>query len=83
MSQVLDMTLKLDPCQGNMRAKLFEMGAVIAEKTEDDGTLNLHIRIESESLKRLATQTGMSLDALGIPNNQSDDPITQNSYSPI
>ncbi|MBL4679980.1 MAG: GTPase HflX [Pseudomonadales bacterium] len=81
--QVLDMTLKLDPDQGQMRAKLFELGAVITEEAEDDGTLNLHIRIETESLKRLANQTGMKLDGLDIPNSQSDGPVAQNTYSPI
>lgn len=80
---VVDMTLKLDPNQGQMRAKLFELGAVVDEKTEDDGTLNLHIRIESESLKRIASQTGMSLDGLDIPSGNSDAAITQNAYSPI
>ena len=79
--QVLDMTLKLDPNQGQMRAKLFELGAVVEEDVDEDGTINVHVRIEAESLRRLASQSGMDIAALELPEIAVES--SQNSYSPI
>ena len=64
--QIVDTTLHLHPSQGQMRAKLFALGAVIDERTEPDGTLNMHVRIEANSLRRLASKSGLEISDLAI-----------------
>ena len=51
--QVIDTTLDLAPHQGQMRALLFDHGAVVSESVVEDGNFRLHVRIEPNSLKRL------------------------------
>ncbi len=57
-SGVIETTLSLAPDQGALRAELFELGAVIEERTEVDGTICMHLRIEQDRLNRLTTKAG-------------------------
>lgn len=59
-SNVIETTLSLAPSQGAVRAELFELGAVIDEQTEMDGTINLKIRIEQNSLDRITHRAGLA-----------------------
>ncbi|MFT7684690.1 MAG: GTP-binding protein HflX [Candidatus Azotimanducaceae bacterium] len=79
--QVVDMTLKLNPNQGQLRAKLFELGAVVNEDVGEDGTISMQVKIEAESLRRLASQTGMDIASLDLPEIAVNS--SQDSYSPI
>ena len=51
--QVIETTVHLEPHEGQLRAELFALGAVLAEETQADGTMNLQLRIERASLERL------------------------------
>lgn len=60
-SHVIETTVTLAPHQGQVRAQLFELGAVLAEETASDGTINLHVRIERHRLQRIAHRAGLKL----------------------
>ena len=72
-SQVVDTTLKLEPRYGQMRSQLFALGAVVDEKTDQDGTLIMHVRIEAGRLKRLAKKAGLDMKRLGLDDHQRDE----------
>lgn len=59
-SRVVETTLSLAPSQGALRAELFELGAVLDEQTEVDGTINMHLRIERERLDRIRQRAGLA-----------------------
>lgn len=64
--EVIDTTLHLSPSQGQLRSLLFAHGAVVNETVIDDGSLDVHIRIEPNSLKRLAQKSGLTMQQLGM-----------------
>jgi GTP-binding protein HflX len=64
--RIVDTTLSLSPCHGELRARLFALGAVIEEKTEADGTMKMHVKIEAGSLKRLAKKAGLDVSTLNL-----------------
>jgi len=51
--QVIEISVQLEPHEGQLRAELFALGAVLGEETEADGTMNLRLRIERQRLQRL------------------------------
>lgn len=57
---VVETTLSLAPSQGAVRAELFELGAVLDERTDMDGTINMHIRIERDRLDRITSREGLA-----------------------
>lgn len=59
-SGVVETTLSLTPSQGALRAELFELGAVLDENTDMDGTINIHIRIEQDRLDRITHRAGLA-----------------------
>ncbi len=73
-TDVIDTTLLLSPAQGHLRALLFAQGAVIDESVVEDGSIRLHIRIEPNSLNRLAQKAGLSLSELGMSEFFDDIP---------
>lgn len=60
-SHVIETTVTLAPHQGQIRAQLFELGAVLGEETGTDGTINVHVRIEQHRLQRIAHRAGLKL----------------------
>jgi GTP-binding protein HflX len=50
---VIETTLHLAPDQGQLRAELFALGAVVGEETQADGTISLQVKIEQHKLERL------------------------------
>ncbi|MFT4820110.1 MAG: GTP-binding protein HflX [Candidatus Azotimanducaceae bacterium] len=50
---VIETTLHLAPDQGQLRAELFAMGAVLGEETQADGTICLQVKVEQHKLERL------------------------------
>jgi GTP-binding protein HflX len=51
---IVETTLSIAPHQGQIRAELFELGAVLDEETGVDGTIHMHVRIEEHRLQRIA-----------------------------
>lgn len=64
--EVIDTTLQLAPNHGQLRALLFDHGAVVSESVVEDGSMRLHVRIEPNSLKRLAQRSGLTVQQLGV-----------------
>ncbi|MFT7133102.1 MAG: GTP-binding protein HflX [Cyclobacteriaceae bacterium] len=50
---VIETTLHLAPDQGQLRAELFALGAVVGEETQADGTISLQVKVEQHKLDRL------------------------------
>jgi GTP-binding protein HflX len=70
---VIDTTLNLSPAHGQLRSLLFDHGAVVDEGVVEDGSFRLHIRIEPNSLKRLAQKSGLTLSQLGVTEYFNDE----------
>ena len=64
--KAIDTTLHLQPDQGQLRALLFAHGAVVEESTVEDGSMEIHVRVEPGTLKFLAEKSGISIQQLGI-----------------
>ncbi len=56
--------LHLQPTQGRQRAKLFEMGAVLNEKTCDDGGWTIELEMAETDLRRFLKREKLSEDLL-------------------
>jgi len=54
--------LALRPDQARIRALLFEIGAVLSEEVDNDGTTQLEIRISRKDLNQLSSKEMLSLD---------------------
>lgn len=63
---VIDTNLQLRPDQGQLRSLLFANGSVVEESTNADGGMCVHVRIEPNTLKRLAQKAGMTVQQLGV-----------------
>ncbi len=55
------MCVKLSASDGKTRSWLYRLGAVLDEKTSDDGCTELTVRLDPESRARLAAQPGVLL----------------------
>lgn len=51
---VIETSITLGPEDGRMRARFFEIGAVIDETPCEDGSVEMHLKIEESSLKKIA-----------------------------
>ncbi|MBV1876206.1 MAG: GTPase HflX [Pseudomonadales bacterium] len=63
---VIEHVLKIAPAQGQLRAELYQLGAVLDEQVDDHGGLTLRLRIEAHNLKRLVKKAGLDLYTLGL-----------------
>ena len=52
------------PSQGRQRAKLFELGAVLCEKTTDDGGWDLELKMAERDLRRFVKRENLPADLL-------------------
>ncbi|MDA0792031.1 MAG: GTPase HflX [Proteobacteria bacterium] len=50
---MVETCITLLPHEGDIRAKLFELGAVLSESTDDQGRIQMDVRIEQKELGRL------------------------------
>ena len=56
--------LRLPATAGALRARLFQHGAVAGEQSDDSGGWFMQVEIDGRSLRRLAREHGLDLDAL-------------------
>ncbi|MDJ0939764.1 MAG: GTPase HflX [Woeseiaceae bacterium] len=56
--------IHLDPSQGRQRAKLFELGAVLAEEPADDGGWKIELKMAERDLHRFIKRENLSADLL-------------------
>lgn len=50
---VIETRIRLGPTEGRMRARFFELGAVMHEQACEDGSVEMHLRIQESNLKRI------------------------------
>jgi len=53
---VIQTSITLSPADGRIRAQLFKLGAVIGETTCEDGSIEMHLRIEESSLRKITQE---------------------------
>lgn len=70
---MLEGDVSLRPDQGRLRAKLFELGAVLKETIGDDGHWNLQLKITERDLTRLSKQE--NLDEHFLDPAPVDEPV--------
>jgi GTPase len=66
INDVIEITCRLSPRRGRLRAKLYEAGVVIAEHNRSDGDTMLDVRIASASWQRLLRLEGLTADQVVI-----------------
>jgi GTPase len=54
-------TLRLPPQAGRARARLFAAGAVVAQRTLDDGLLEVEVSLRRQDLERICREDGVEL----------------------
>ena len=52
-SDIVETSIRLGPADGRIRAQLFELGAVIDETPCEDGSIEMHLKIEESSLRKI------------------------------
>jgi GTP-binding protein HflX len=57
-------TIHLQPAQGRLRAKLFELGAVLNEDVMEDGSWSLDVRMAEKDLRRFLKRENLTEDQL-------------------
>jgi GTP-binding protein HflX len=62
--KTLHRVIHLQPSQGRQRAKLFELGAVLNEKTAEDGSWTLELKMSERDLKRFMKQEKLDPELL-------------------
>jgi len=64
--------IHLDPSQGRLRARLFELGAVLGETVLDDGSWSLELKMTEKDLRRFLKREKLSKEQLvAAPIKQS------------
>lgn len=56
--------LHLQPDQGRQRAKLFDLGAVLSEDVQEDGSWTLEVKMSEKDLRRFLKRENLALDQL-------------------
>jgi GTP-binding protein HflX len=64
--------LRIPPRAGRARARLFEAGAVIGQRTLEDGVLELEVSMRREDLERICRDDGIELPAANAPCADGD-----------
>lgn len=52
--QVIETSITIRPEDGRIRARFFELGAVMSEQPCEDGSVEMHLRIEESRLRQIA-----------------------------
>ena len=60
--------IHLKPSQGRQRAKLFELGAVTHEETDEDGSWILELKMSERDLKRFMKREKLAPELLEPPS---------------
>ena len=51
---VIETSITLGPSEGRLRAQFFALGAVLRELPCEDGSIEMHLKIQESSLRRIA-----------------------------
>jgi GTP-binding protein HflX len=71
---VIETNVKVSPQDGRIRAQFFELGAVVNEITCEDGSVEMHLRIEESSLRKITQDklAGKSIPSSSRTIRQAD-----------
>ncbi|MBT4161561.1 MAG: GTPase HflX, partial [Gammaproteobacteria bacterium] len=58
---VIETSITLKPEDGRMRARFFEIGAVVQEVPCEDGSIEMHLRIQESSLRQIARDRNVTI----------------------
>jgi GTP-binding protein HflX len=58
--------IHLQPADGRLRAKLFELGAVLNEDVLEDGSWTLELRMAEKDLRRFLKRENLCIDELEL-----------------
>ena len=61
---VIETNVTVRPQDGRIRAQFFDLGAVVEEKPCEDGSVEMHLRIQESSLRKI---TGDKLTEQTVP----------------
>lgn len=53
---IIETSVLIGPADGKLRSRFFELGAVVGEKTCEDGSVEISLRIQESSLRRIKSQ---------------------------
>lgn len=76
LRKTLHGVIHLQASQGRPRARLFELGAVLAERIADDGGWELEIRMAERDLKRFLKRENLAADMLRPLQGSEDEPTS-------
>ncbi len=76
LRKTLHGVIHLQPSQGRPRARLFEMGAVLTERVQDDGGWELEIRMAERDLKRFLKRENLSAEMLKPLYSSEEEPTS-------
>ena len=57
----MERTIYLQPSEGRQRAKLFELGAVVNEELQEDGSWRLMLRMAEKDLRRFLKHENLQM----------------------
>ena len=66
-------TLELVPAQGQFRAQLYAMGAVLDEQITDEGHMKLEVRVPMRDIRQLLSRLGIPAERYLPPPAQPDE----------
>lgn len=66
-------TLELVPAQGQFRAQLYAMGAVLDEQITDEGHMKLEVRVPMRDIRQLLSRLGIPAERYLPPPTQPDE----------
>ena len=76
LQKTLHGVIHLEPSQGRPRARLFELGAVLTERVQEDGGWELEIRMAEADLKRFLKRENLPADVLRPLQGSEDEPTS-------
>jgi GTP-binding protein HflX len=66
-------TLELMPDQGQFRAQLYAQGAVLTERVDDEGRIQLEVRMPMRDIRQLLSRLGIPAERYLPPLPQPDE----------
>ena len=57
----MEVALTIRPHEGYLRSRCFDLGEVVGENIDEDGSIRMNLRIEQKNLARLSSIAGLNL----------------------
>ena len=63
---VIETSVIVGPADGRVRARFFELGAVVREESCEDGSIEMHLKIQESSLRKITQSSQIRTQALSV-----------------